>query len=312
MKDKRTKSIDILCAGELLADLMTTDYADQIDGNRLFRPLQGGSPANLCLNMHRLGNNTALVATVGKDGMGDFLLSPFKDGGVDISSIQRIDSPSTLVLVTQSLNLPQFEVYRSADCQILPEQFPAAKTENCTLFHTTCFGLSRVPARDSILQAAKTVKKAGGQLSIDMNYAQKIWPNREEAQQVVKQYCELSPLVKLSEVDWQRLFGTPVTEAREVISFLLSWGAREVCLTLGAEGCYIGDYNNVVFIPAKKVTVRDTTGAGDAFWSAYLTAWLDGHGLEECGLAGSRMASYKIQRVDPLPEKVDKELIYRE
>jgi fructokinase len=64
------------------------------------------------------------------------------------------------------------------------------------------------------------------------------------------------------------------------------------------------------FVPSRPIEVVDTTGAGDAFWSGFLCAHLDGYDLYQCALAGRRMAEIKLQHFGPLPGKVDKRILY--
>ncbi len=312
MQNRRNKSTDIICAGELLVDLMTTDYADKLDGNRMFRPAQGGSPANLCLNMARLGNSTRLVSTIGNDDIGNFLYESVQKGGVDCSLIRRTNQPSTLILVSHSLNVPSFEAYRTADQHITSEQFPPEVLENASLFHTTCFGLSLPPAQQSILQAAEKAAASGSRLSIDANYAKKIWSNQEEAQSVVAKYVSHGALVKVSEVDWQRLYGKPLHDPKEAGDFFLRLGASQVCVTMGAEGAYLATAEENYRLPSRKVTVRDTTGAGDAFWSGFLTAYLDGLSPLDCLKAGRKMAEIKLAQLGPLNRTVAPAEIYQD
>jgi fructokinase len=312
MKKRREKGYDVLCIGELLVDLMTTDYADKLDGKRLFRPLPGGSPANLSMNLARLGNRSTLVASVGNDGIGDFLLDFVGQLDVDCQYIIQMSMPSTLILVTQSLNLPSFEVYRCADQYITSDQLPDSLLSDCSIFHTTCFALSKEPARTTILRAAAKAHEYGSQLSIDMNYATKVWPDRKEAQKIVEKYCSLNPIVKISEVDWERLYGQPLNAPEQAIEHFVKLGAKEVCVTLGAEGCYVGNKEKSSVLPAQEIEVRDTTGAGDAFWSGYLTAWLDGHNLENCAKAGRQMAGLKLSSEGVLPKQLDRKVLYQE
>jgi fructokinase len=65
-----SRSIAILSAGELLVDFITAEFVQTLDEATLFKRIPGGSPANLAMNMARLGNNAMLVACVGNDDMG--------------------------------------------------------------------------------------------------------------------------------------------------------------------------------------------------------------------------------------------------
>lgn len=306
----RFRPIDILSAGELLIDLISTKFADSLEDISDFERLPGGSPANLCMNMARLGNVSKLVASVGNDDMGEYLFNFVKDLSVDCSAISKVTKPTTLILVTRSKEVANFEAYRGADCQISNRQIPNTILPKVSIFHTTCFGLSKKPAQSTILKKAIQAAKVGCQLSIDANYAPKIWPNRTEAQQIISQYCSLGAFVKISEVDWERLYEKPLKDPRVAIQHFLDLGANEVCVTLGGEGCLAANNVEEVFLPARKMEVKDTTGAGDSFWSGYLTAWLDGHDLEKRLLAGRRMAELKIGMVGPLPNQIDKSVIY--
>ncbi|NUO03284.1 MAG: carbohydrate kinase family protein, partial [Saprospiraceae bacterium] len=139
-----------------------------------------------------------------------------------------------------------------------------------------------------------------------------IWPDREQAQTVVATYCANGALVKVSEVDWERLYGNPLKDPYEAANHFLALGAKEVCVTLGGEGCLAATTKEQLFLPARPVQVKDTTGAGDAFWSGYLTAWLDGRNLENCAKAGRRMAEIKLGYFGSLPKMVERESIYTE
>ncbi len=304
LKTRRTKTIDILSTGELLVDFISTDFVDSMDEASNFKRIAGGSPANLCMNMARLGNKTALVARVGKDDIGQFLTRKVRSLGVDTTYLQAVDMPTTLILVTRSKTVSNFEAYRGADKEILATQFPDEVLKNSRIFHTTCFGLSLEPAQSTILAAAKKAVDFGTQLSIDANYAQKIWRNRAKAQAIVADYCSHGALVKISEVDWERLYESPFSSREQVGEYFLNLGAKEVCLTLGSEGCFVMNADTQFFLESRPVEVRDTTGAGDAFWSGYLTAWLDGATPQNCAIRGRSMAEYKLGHFGELPDEI--------
>lgn len=305
---KRSK-LNILAVGELLVDMISADFAQSLDDVKNFVRIAGGSPANMCANMARLGNSAALVATVGNDDMGQFLKKTVASTGTDTTYLRQINMPSTLILVTRSKEVSNFEAYRAADKMIVAAQFPKDFKE-IAIFHTTCFALSMYPAQMNILKMAKKAANQGCLLSIDANYAQKIWSNRAEAQQVVADYCQLGALVKISEVDWERLYESPLTDVEVAANHFLALGARAVCVTLGDKGCLAASKAEKHFLPSRPVEVKDTTGAGDAFWSGFLTAWLDKKSLLDCAKSGRRMAEIKLAHFGSLPQQVERASIY--
>ena len=159
--------------------------------------------------------------------------------------------------------------------------------------------------------AAQRAAQLGCQVSIDCNYAPSIWPNRSQAWQVIGKYCSAAAFVKLSEDDAERLYSYKV-ENEQIIHDFHEMGARLVCLTLGGDGAIIsyenGEKNHRIF--GQKIEVVDATGAGDAFWSGFLTAYLDQKTIPECADAATKMAVLKLGHLGPLPAKVDKSLIY--
>lgn len=304
------KPIDILSAGELLVDFITAEFVQTLDEATLFKRVPGGSPANLCMNMARLGNKTMLAASVGNDDMGTVLRNYVARLGVDVTNVVQVDEPTTLILVTRSAAVSNFQPYRGSDALLSIRQFPFSRFEEISILHTTCFALSKQPAQHVIMQAAEKAKRAGCLLSIDANYSERIWPERREAQRILAELSRLGALVKVSDVDWGRLYEDDTPAPDFVIDHFLKMGAKEVCFTLGAEGCWVGNDTERHFLPARPVEVKDTTGAGDAFWSGYLTARLDEKSLLECAIAGRRMAELKLGHFGPLPDKVEREAIY--
>jgi sugar/nucleoside kinase (ribokinase family) len=319
----RERAIDILSIGELLIDMISTDFADTMDNVESFKRIPGGSPANLGMNMKRLGNTVRLVASVGTDDMGEYLIRYIQNLGLDTVSIQQVPVPTTMILVTRSKTVSNFEAYRMADCQISDAQLSDDLLKSVSIFHTTCFALGKEPAQGVILRGAKRATELGCFLSIDVNYAQKVWQSEADVREIVAEYCSHGAFVKVSEVDWERLYGSKLTNPESAAKHFLSLGARDVCVTLGGEGCYVASNmeernpdsigtEGGHFLPSRPVEVKDTTGAGDAFWSGFLTARLDGHSILNAAKAGRRMAELKLAHFGPLPSSVERNRIYED
>lgn len=304
------RTIDIFCAGELLVDFATAEFVRTPEEATLFRRIPGGSPANLSMNMARLGKKAMLAATVGNDDMGTVLKNYVARLGVDVSCVAQVEEPTTLFLEMRTANGSSLQTYRAADYMLSIRQFPYSRFEDIAIFYTTCFALSKNPAQHVLIEAAEKAHRAGAQLSIDANYSEKIWPERREAQRIIAEYCRMGALIKISDSDFLNLYGEEKSAPDAVIDQFLKMGAKEVCYTLGANGSWVADERNKHFIPARQIEVKDPIGAGDAFWAGYLAACLDNKGLEERALAGRRLAELKLSNFGPLPDRLDLEVLH--
>lgn len=294
-------TFDLISTGEYLIDLISTNYTDTFSDATEYKRIPGGSPANMCMNMARAGAKTKLIATVGQDDNGTLLIDLVQRLGVNGEDIRRSELPTTLILVTRSREVSNFEAYRSADTELTAAQFSGSSAK---IFHTTCFALSREPARSSILRAAAEARLSGSVLSLDANYAPKIWPDPAEARRTVIQYISHGAHLKMSEVDYERLFEEPLKDLNQAADKLLTYGAGEVVLTLGGEGCFVANRKERHRLTARNVTVKDTTGAGDAFWAGYWTGWLRGESALDRCRTGMRLAELKLGHFGPLPDRV--------
>ncbi|MES2240370.1 MAG: PfkB family carbohydrate kinase [Bacteroidota bacterium] len=298
------KSIDIICIGEVLIDFIGHEMNASINRTKDFHRFLGGSPTNVAVNAARLGLKSVLVATCGEDGLGEYIVRKLKGNGVDTSQIRKSETePTSVIFVSKSTSTPDFIAYREADCQIIPSQVSDELLESAKIFHTTCFALSKNPARTTILESAKRAKKLGLQTSIDINFSEKIWTNREEAKLVLKEYLSTNPLVKLSEDDCYRLFAEVKTE-EFIFNYFHELGASIICLTKGKDGVVLSnvDYGIVYQKALLVIEIKDATGAGDAFWTGFLYAQLLNKNLEETITIAQKLAVLKLQNVGELPK----------
>ena len=81
--------------------------------------------------------------------------------------------------------------------------------------------------------------------------------------------------VKLSDEECVLLTGE--SDPEKAAEVLLASGVSCVAVTLGADGALLAGKNGRSRVPGFSVQTVDTTGAGDAFWGAFLTR------LSECG-----------------------------
>lgn len=301
------RDIDILCVGEALVDFIGHQEGVLINDTRDYHRYLGGSPTNVAMNTARLGLNTALVASIGTDGLGAYILERLNEVNINIEHIKQIKAiPTSIIFVSRSLDTPDFIPYRNSDFLISEDQLPTSLLKKTTIFHTTCFALSKNPAQQTIISKAKEAFELGCKLSIDINYSEKIWQDKENALQIIEEYCSYNPLVKISEDDVVRLFDDTVSH-EEIFHFFHNLGVDIVCLTLGKNGVKLSQRNKeLIHMPAIKISkVMDATGAGDAFWSGFLFAYLKNNTIEDCLRIALNLAALKLQNVGRLPNNIN-------
>ena len=84
-------------------------------------------------------------------------------------------------------------------------------------------------------------------------------------------------------------------------------GVNLVCLTMGSRGVKLSSQEEgIIEMPAKKIPeIKDATGAGDAFWSGFLFAYLNEKSTDECLKVALNLAALKLQNVGRLPDNIN-------
>lgn len=302
--------LDVLAVGELLIDLISTEMAPSLRETLEFRRYQGGAPANLALNVAKLGLRAALIAKVGIGSFGHHCKLELSRYGV-LTDYLVMDHQvrTTIVFVARTASTPDFEVARQGDAQLRAEEIPDEAVARARLIHTSAFALSREPCRSAVRHVVQLAAAQGKLISLDPNYHPEIWPNLFEARTVLSELYPLVDLTKPSLDDAERIFG-PGHSPEKYVEMFQALGAKTVVLTMGAGGILLGHDGQLSHIAADSVEVADATGAGDAFWAGFLVAWLDGHDPERCVLFAREVAGRKLRTVGPLSATFDRGEIY--
>lgn len=84
------------------------------------------------------------------------------------------------------------------------------------------------------------------------------------------------------------------TDPREAMNYLHQYFAL-VALKAGGDGAMLRSNGETISLPSPKVTVVDTTGAGDAFNAGFLHAWLNGQDGLACLATAIQTGSLSVQ-----------------
>ena len=302
--------IDVLTIGETVVDMISTEETDSLLDAYTFRKHAGGAPANLATNVSRLGGRAATISKTGAGPFGQFLKAELDRAGVITDHlVMTPEHNSSVIFISRTSGTAESQALRDADYHLEPSEISEGLIRSAKIIHASAFALSRNPSRSAIEKAFRIAEGYGKIISLDPNYHRPIWPQPAEAVAVLSRMFAFATVTKPSLDDAVRLFGPGQTSEWYIARFH-DMGPEVVVLTMGSAGTLVSERGQLVHIPARAIEVVDATGAGDAFWSGFLMALLDGNSLQRCALFAREVVERKLAAVGPLSAQIDRQEIY--
>ena len=267
----------ILCCGEALIDMIPFPTEAGRDG---FVPFPGGAVFNTAIALGRLGVPAGLLTGLSTDLFGQTIRTALKESGVDAAPSVVSDRPTTLAFVQLVDGQAQYQFFdeNTAGRMLEPSEMPAQVDARAVFFGG--INLAIEPCAEAY--AALLLRSARGRVvMIDPNIRPRFIRDEARYRARLERMIALADIVKLSDEDIGWLI--PQGTLGEKVAALHAAGPSLVIITRGAEGAtaWMKDGRQVT-VPARKVAVADTIGAGDTF-NAGVLASLDRAGVLEKG-----------------------------
>lgn len=247
----------------------------------------GGVGRNIAHNMSLLGMDVRFLTAFGDDLYAQKIAASCGELGIDISHALQVpggatptylflnDSDGDMALALADMEICERIVpnYLAANLQLLnhaqvvvtdtniPAQTLEYLAKHCT-----------APIFADPVSTAKAVK-----LRPILGKLHTLKPNRLEA--------ELLSGVKITDDDSLRL----------AAKTLLDTGLHRVFISLGSDGVFAADHNEMRRFPCFPAQMRNATGAGDAFMATLAWAYLEGSDLEFTARAASAAAAIAVE-----------------
>ncbi len=247
----------------------------------------GGNGANIAVALAHLGHEVRLLGAVGEDDTGRFLLQSLAEAGVHTDACLRRPGERSyrcLIAVVPTgerriIALPGAQLIRTVD--ELPRK--ALHGLDGLLLTASHAEVALAAIAEVRQRRGATVAYAPGDIR---------WP--EGADAVLRIAARVDMLI-VNRVEAANLSGFDAP--RLAMEWLMGRVPGGVALTLGAEGLLIGKKGRFRHIsPFPVESVRDTTGAGDAFAAGLFTGLLYRFPGGQAARLGAAVAALKLRR----------------
>ena len=269
----------IVCCGEALIDMIP--LADPAGGQSL-KPHAGGAVFNTAIALGRLGVPSHFLSGISTDLFGKTLLDELHNSNVVTDSVIRSDRPTTLAFVELTDGHASYTFYdeNTAGRMLDPTDLPAIPAVAKAMYFG---GISLIHAPAADFYVALAQREAGQRIIVaDPNIRANFITDEAGYRARLDKLIGCVDILKVSDEDLDWI--VPGTKSHvEKAGILRESGPKVVILTRGSDGaCAVFGDGAMVEVPAPKVTVADTVGAGDTFNAGFLAS-LFGDGLLDQG-----------------------------
>ncbi len=288
--NSKNRPYDVLAVGGVDIDIvMTVDslpgHGEKVMGRFVGR-LPGGTVGNFACAAGQLGLRVASFATVGADEAGRLVTEDFARFGVSTDFVERradTETHFTVILIEPSgersiVVVPMFE--ETLDMERARIALPQVRS---------MYAMPHNP--DQFIRLAGLARELGVLVMIDVEST--IGADRATLERMLA-WVDIASFNEAGLIACSGEAAT-VEGARQ----LLAYGPRIVAVTLGSRGSLAVSANEVAEEKGFTVPVRDTTGAGDTFNAAFLTATLRGDALGPSLAYANAAAAISVSGLGP-------------
>lgn len=273
----------LLCCGEALIDMIPTPT---VNGEMGFVPHSGGAIFNTAIALGRLGVSAGLLTGMSTDLFGQQLTADLQASNVDTSLLIPSDRPTTLAFVKLVDGHASYSFFdeNSAGRMLATAELPALP-DAVTALYFGGISLACEPGADAyatLLEDAARCRVVMLDPNIRPGFITAPVAYRERLARMIA----LADIVKVSDEDLGWIY-PDAGPFEDKVAHLLRAGPSVVVLTRGGDGAvgYFADGGRVE-VPARRVDVVDTVGAGDTFNAGFLARLSQLGLLEKAALAG--------------------------
>ncbi len=240
----------------------------------------GGAACNVSVGVAKLGLKSGIVSCVGHDFQSSGYNNYLKNIGIDVSNVYHSDeeeTPKAWIFTDKDGNQMIFFLWGAAKHYLELN----APNFNCDIVH-----LATGEPKFNI-KCAKKAKRCRCIVSFDPGQDLPLY-NFEDMNAIIDN-VDFMFMNKYEYEETLKLLDTTLEDLKSRVKALI--------ITYGKDGSVIYTQDDKLITPTIPVKhVEDPTGAGDSYRAGFLTAYLKGYNLSDCGIIASCMASFVVER----------------
>lgn len=234
----------------------------------------GGSPMNVAVGVARLGHDAQFVGRYGADEHGTMIDAHLRASGVHlpVPADQKKTSVAQATIGADGAATYEFDIDWSLD-EVAATLAELAKSSDA--IHVGSIGAMLEPGATTVLETVKAAAPTA-LICYDPNCRPSIVPDATAARERAESIVCHADVIKASDEDLLWLY--PHRTIEESARAWIELGASLVVVTRGELGPWAITQKTSpagIAMPAYRVEVADTVGAGDSLMAALITALLD-------------------------------------
>ncbi|MCW4015242.1 MAG: carbohydrate kinase family protein [Candidatus Bathyarchaeota archaeon] len=296
MREMRNYSVDCTIIGDVFCDLIIkkdfSTVSSVIGGVSYLPPIKldfGGS-GNVAVGLTRLGGNVQFIGKAGKDMLGMLYKKNLMTEGVYAQIIFDSVNPTGITLSFVDDNGERsFLVSRGANDFLTPTEVTSHKDtiKKSKYLLISGFSLVAPPQREAIMTAIDIAKANGVTIIFDPGSYNLIKQLNPIFKRVIDNCDIITP-------NWKEATTISGTENFEDVLSYFEQSFPLTALKMGKNGCAVITAGKRFVFPTDKVFCIDTTGAGDAFLSAFIYGLIKFFSLEATAKLANLFASFSV------------------
>jgi fructokinase len=280
----------VIGLGEILWDI----YPDK---RRL-----GGAPTNAAIHLYRHGAQVVVVSAVGDDHLGQDLLRELQNQGLSIQGIQRCSTHPTGTVQVHLDKQGDPSFICSEDVAFDHLRWTSELEKIAEKADVVLVGTLAQRQSDSYETIQRFLHQAKQAVCIyDANFRE--W--NQQVRLIVEKTLKRTDILKINEHELILLReNTDCTHLEDFpfLRWLINlYDIKRVALSKGKDGCQVTDGFHDVTVPSIPVSVKDTTGCGDAFIAGFIWKLLQDAGLKETATYANCLGAFMAMQRGAVP-----------